>query len=91
MAGTVGRVSEFVGGYWSTGGGYRTVPPRVWHPSKNFISLCSLNLLLFVSDCACRRGIWFFFLLLLYSSVVALQSEFKVVLLHWCSIVELVD
>ena len=49
MAGTVGRVSEFVGGYRSTGGRYLTVSPRVWRLSKTFIS-CSPNVLLFVSD-----------------------------------------
>ena len=36
-------------GYRSTGGGYLSVPPRVWRSSETFIS-CSPNVLLFVSD-----------------------------------------
>ena len=77
----LGRVSEYQGGggyhtipggYRSTGGGYCTVAPRIWHPSENFNSLCFLNLLLFVSDCACRWGVLFFFLVLLCSSVAML-------------------
>ena len=48
--GVRGRVSEFVGGYRNTGGGYLSVLPKVWCSSETFIS-CSPNVLLHVSDC----------------------------------------